>query len=152
MPSANKPSPSVVFTGTILPPPPDHHENLTHACTEFTAGEAAELVDHLTGLPLLLEHADGEDGEPVLRVGKVVRSWVDPDTGSVRVMASVNEQGDLGDSVRDQIISHELPELSLSHRYEIYFVGDGEAGGKLMLTKSPLEVSSKTSIFFYSKP
>jgi hypothetical protein len=127
-------SETIVFTGVVLPPTESAHGNLDHACQEFTREEAHELVQHMANLPLLYDHADGDDGNPVLQVGKVMRAWVDED-GGVRVMAALNENSDIGRRVRHQVLNRSLPELSLSHKYELYHTGE-----KLVLTKQPLEV------------
>ena len=127
---------TLVFTGIILPPTPDEHISLTHACTEFTKSEAAELVKHMHNLPLLYDHNDGDNGTPELRVGKVLNAWVD-DNGGVRVMAALNENTEVGRQIRARVANKELPELSLSHKFELYHTGD-----RLLLTKHPLEVRS----------
>lgn len=68
-------------------------------------------------------------------VGTVLRAW-QADDNSVRVMCSIDQQNELADHVREQVLSRQLPDLSLSHSYEMFMTDD-----KVALLKSPIEVS-----------
>lgn len=52
------------------------------------------------------------------------------------VMCSIDQQNDLADHVREQVLNRQLPDLSLSHSYEVFMTDD-----KVALLKSPIEVS-----------
>jgi hypothetical protein len=125
----------VVFTGTILPPTAQKHGSMEHCCEEFTSSEVDALCTALQGLPLCLEHGDGLDGRPNLTVGTVLRAW-QADDQSVRVMCSIDQQNELADHVREQVLNRQLPDLSLSHSYEMFMTDD-----RVALLKSPIEVS-----------
>ena len=60
MPAATPPKETLYFSGVVLPPSPEEHDSLQHACEEFSATEAEKLCGTLEGLPLCLEHGDGE--------------------------------------------------------------------------------------------
>lgn len=110
------------------------------------------LCAALQGLPLCLEHGDGLDGgdatqtnntcfnialgRPNLAIGSVLKAWQSED-GSVRVMCSIDASTELGDHVRANVLNRQLPDLSLSHSYEMFLDGSN----KVALVKSPIEVS-----------
>ena len=84
----------------------------------------------------MLFHATaGLDGRPNLAVGSVLKAW-QSDDGSVRVMCSIDHSTDLADHVRKNVLNRQLPDLSLSHSYEMFLDGNN----KVALVKSPIEV------------
>jgi len=64
-----------------------------------------------------------------------MRAWQAQD-GSVRVMCSIDHSTDLADHVREHVLTRQLPDLSLSHSYEMFLDGNN----KVALVKSPIEV------------
>ena len=77
----------------------------------------------------------GLDGRPNLAVGSVLKAWQAND-GSVRVMCAIDHSTDLADHVRENVLNRQLPDLSLSHSYEMFLDGNN----KVALVKSPIEV------------
>jgi len=55
----------------------------------------------------------------------------------VKVLCSIDQKTDLADHVRQNVLNRQLPDLSLSHSYEMFLDGNN----KVALVKSPIEVS-----------
>lgn len=64
----------------------------------------------------------GLDGRPNLAIGSVLKAWQAEDN-SVKVLCSIDQKTDLADHVRQNVLNRQLPDLSLSHSYEMFLDG-----------------------------
>ena len=133
--AANRPD---YLVATTLPYMQLVHENESDdRWKEFTVDEARQL--YVDGLPLLMNHNDGDTGGPLIEVGRVKASVVSG--SSAKVLATIDpRRSEEATFASNAVATGIYEDVSLGHQVEVN-VRSALEDGIATYTKTPREVS-----------